>query len=91
MALATPAMTVRALEVFPRHRGLAASLQGFIFMALFALGSGLVCPLLFGSAFKLAAGVAAGVVASALCWWAGISVKPAHADEGFIHDEAADG
>ncbi|MEI9897131.1 MAG: hypothetical protein WDN28_25525 [Chthoniobacter sp.] len=25
MALATPAMTVRALEVFPRHRGLAAS------------------------------------------------------------------
>jgi DHA1 family bicyclomycin/chloramphenicol resistance-like MFS transporter len=89
MALATPAMTVRALELFPRHRGLAASMQSFIFMALFALGSGLICPLLFGSAFKLAAGVAAGVVLSALCWWAGQSVPPARNDEGFIEEDTA--
>ncbi|MEP6670774.1 MAG: multidrug effflux MFS transporter [Chthoniobacter sp.] len=87
MALATPAMTVRALEIFPRHRGLAASLQGFLFMALFAFGSGAVCPLLFGSAAKLAACVAMGVVLSAICWRAGTSVPPAHADEGFIEED----
>lgn len=89
MSLSTPGMTVRALELFPRHRGLAASLQGFIFMALFALGSGVICPLLFDSALKLACGVAVGVILSALCWWAGISVKPRLADEGFLEEEAA--
>jgi DHA1 family bicyclomycin/chloramphenicol resistance-like MFS transporter len=89
MALATPGMTVRALEIFPSHRGLAASLQGFIFMALFAVGSGVVCPLLFGSAWKLAAGVAAGVAVSAVCWLAGVSIQPAHPDDGFIEDDIA--
>jgi len=87
MSLATPAMTVRTLEIFPRHRGLASSLQSFIFMGLFALGSGLVCPLLFGSAWKLAASVAAGVVLSAICWWIGTSLQPVHADEGFVEEE----
>jgi len=87
MALATPAMTVRALEIFPRHRGLAASLQGFFFMALFAIGSGVVCPLLFGSAWKFATGVVSGVIVSAFCWWAGTSTPPTHADEGFIEEE----
>lgn len=89
MALATPGMTVRALELFPRHRGLAASLQGFIFMALFALGSGVICPLLFDSALHLAFGVAGSVILSAVCWWAGISVKFCPADEGFIEEETA--
>jgi DHA1 family bicyclomycin/chloramphenicol resistance-like MFS transporter len=89
MSLATPGMTIRALELFPRHRGLAASLQGFIFMALFALGSGVVCPLLFDSALKLAFGVAGSVILSAVCWWTGLSVKPRPADEGFIEEETA--
>jgi DHA1 family bicyclomycin/chloramphenicol resistance-like MFS transporter len=86
MSLATPSMIVRLLEIFPRHRGLASSLQGFIFMALFALGSGFVCPLLFGSAWKLAASVAAGVALSGICWRIGTSFKPIHADEGFISE-----
>jgi len=89
MALATPAMTVRALELFPRHRGLAASMQSFIFMALFAGGSGVICPILFGSAWKLAAGVAVGVIISAICWGAGLSIQPAQTDEGFIEEETA--
>jgi len=89
MSLAVPGMTVRALELFPRHRGLAASLQGFTFMALFALGSGVICPLLFDSALKLAFGVGGGVILSALCWWAGISAKLRPADEGFIEEETA--
>jgi DHA1 family bicyclomycin/chloramphenicol resistance-like MFS transporter len=89
MALATPGMTVRALETFPRHRGLASSLQSFLFMALFAIGSGLVCPLLFGNAFWLAAGVALGVLLSALCLWAARAWKPAHAEEGFVEEDTA--
>ena len=87
--LALPAMNVRALEIFPRHRGLASSLQGFIFMALFAVGSGVVCPLLFDSALKLAVGVCVGLLLSVVCWWAGITLKPTHADEGFLGENPA--
>jgi DHA1 family bicyclomycin/chloramphenicol resistance-like MFS transporter len=86
--LAAPAMTVRALEIFPHHRGLASSLQSFVFMALFALESGLVCPLLFDSALKLAVSVVGGVLFSALCWWIGISMKPTHTEAGFIEGDA---
>jgi DHA1 family bicyclomycin/chloramphenicol resistance-like MFS transporter len=68
MALATPAMTVMTLEMFPAYRGLASSLQSFTFMIVFALGSGLVCPLLFGSAFLLALGSAIGLGLSMACW-----------------------
>ena len=39
MSLAMPAMTVRMLEMFPRVRGLASSLQTFMFMIVFAIGS----------------------------------------------------
>ncbi|HEY8900311.1 MAG TPA: multidrug effflux MFS transporter [Chthoniobacterales bacterium] len=70
-AAATPAMTVMALEMFPKMRGLAASFQTFIFMMLFTLGSGLIAPLLYGSAFKFAVAMAAGAVASLVCWQAG--------------------
>lgn len=64
MMLANPAMTVVTLEMFPQNRGLASSLQSFTFMIVFALGSGLICPLLFGSAFKLALGTAIGLALS---------------------------
>jgi DHA1 family bicyclomycin/chloramphenicol resistance-like MFS transporter len=43
-------------------------MMSFIQMMSFALVSGLVAPLLFGSAFKLACGVAAGLVLSFACW-----------------------
>lgn len=86
MSLATPAMTVRTLEIFPRHRGLASSLQSFVFMGLFAVGSGFVCPLLFGSAWWLAASVTAGVLLSAICWRIGTSLTPVQADEGFLEE-----
>jgi len=54
LSLASPSMTVIALSIFPEMRGLAASMQGFIQMALFALVSGLVAPMVFGSAAGLA-------------------------------------
>jgi DHA1 family bicyclomycin/chloramphenicol resistance-like MFS transporter len=75
MALASPAMTVQTLELFPKVRGLASSLQGFTFMMIFALTSGLICPLLFGSAFKIAAASIAGLLLSGICWLIGSGMK----------------
>ena len=71
VSLATPAMTVETLELFPAVRGLAASLQGFTFMILFAIGSGAICPFLFGSARRFALAVVIGLLASAACWIGG--------------------
>jgi len=64
LAVAMPAIQVRALGLFPDNRGLASSMLAFIQMMSFALVSGLVAPLLFDSAFKLACGVTVGLAAS---------------------------
>jgi len=64
LAVAMPAIQVGALALFPHNRGLASSMLAFIQMMSFALISGLVAPMLFGSAFKLACGVTVGLVAS---------------------------
>jgi DHA1 family bicyclomycin/chloramphenicol resistance-like MFS transporter len=64
LAVAMPAIQVAALGLFPDNRGLASSMLAFIQMMAFALVSGLVAPLLFGSAFRLACGVAVGLVGS---------------------------
>ncbi len=70
LSLALPAMSMLTQGLFPAMRGLAASLQSFVQMLIFALVSGLLAPLLFGSAFRLALGMAAGVVLSAAFWFA---------------------
>jgi DHA1 family bicyclomycin/chloramphenicol resistance-like MFS transporter len=66
LSLATPAFTIMALDLFPDNRGLAASLQSFIQMLIFALVSGLIAPLLFDSGFKLACGVLGALVLSTI-------------------------
>lgn len=68
LAAAMPAIQLTAMGLFPDNRGLAASMVGFIQMMSFALVSGLVAPLLFGSALKLALGVSVGLVLSFVCW-----------------------
>jgi DHA1 family bicyclomycin/chloramphenicol resistance-like MFS transporter len=68
LAVAMPAIQVKALALFPDNRGLASSMLAFIQMMSFALVSGLVAPLLFDSALKLACGVAAGLALSFLAW-----------------------
>jgi DHA1 family bicyclomycin/chloramphenicol resistance-like MFS transporter len=68
LAVAMPAIQVGALALFPDNRGLASSMLAFIQMMLFALVSGLVAPLLFDSALKLALGVLAGLAGSFACW-----------------------
>jgi DHA1 family bicyclomycin/chloramphenicol resistance-like MFS transporter len=81
LAVAMPAIQVGALALFPQNRGLASSMLAFIQMMSFALMSGLVAPLLFGSAFKLAVGVTVGLVASFAACQLGMFVgrgKPVH-------------
>ena len=68
LAVAMPAIQMRALSLFPDNRGLASSMLGFIQMMSFALVSGLVAPVLFDSAFKLACGVGVGLVLSFGAW-----------------------
>ena len=68
LAVAMPPIQVGALALFPDNRGLASSMLSFIQMMAFALVSGLLAPMLFDSAFKLACGVMAGLVASFACW-----------------------
>ena len=74
-SLGTPAMSMISLEMFPRTRGLAASLQTFVFMMLFAVISGVVAPHLFDSPLKIALGVAVGSVLSLICWIVGSSLR----------------
>jgi DHA1 family bicyclomycin/chloramphenicol resistance-like MFS transporter len=77
LAVAMPAIQVGALALFPDNRGLASSMLAFIQMMSFALVSGLVAPLLFDSAFKLACGVTVGLALSFACWQASTRVKQA--------------
>ena len=68
LAVAMPAVQLTAMGLFPRNRGLASSMVGFIQMMSFALVSGLVAPLLFDSALKLGLGVAGGLLLSFGAW-----------------------
>ncbi|MEG1117546.1 MAG: Bcr/CflA family drug resistance efflux transporter, partial [Janthinobacterium sp.] len=77
-------MTMSTLDIFPQMRGLAASLQNFVQMLVFALVSGFVAPLLFDSAFKLALGQASAVVLAALFWWLGTRQGARRAMAGII-------
>ena len=81
LSIAMPPMTLMALNHFPNNSGLASSMQSFIQMLLFALVSGLVAPLLFDSALKLAYGVMGGLLVALLCWiCVGPGVRPAGSD-----------
>lgn len=68
LAVAMPAIQLTAMGLFPRNRGLASSMVGFIQMMSFALVSGLVAPLLFDSALLLGLGVAGGLLLSFGAW-----------------------
>ena len=68
LAAAMPAIQMSAFELFPDNRGLSSSMLSFIQMISFALVSGLVAPLLFGSALKLALGMLGGVILAFICW-----------------------
>jgi len=58
MAMAMPSLTLLALDLFPRQRGLAASCQTFLQSGMNTLGAALLAPLLWDSTRHLASGSA---------------------------------
>lgn len=67
LALVMSPISILGLELFPDNRGLAASLQAFLQNFCFAIVSGFVAPLIFESAFKLAAGTFVALLLSLAC------------------------
>jgi len=70
MSLAMPSITLLILDLFPENRGLAASLQGAQQSFFTGLTAGLLSPLISGSGFSLACGMAALVACGFACWLA---------------------
>jgi DHA1 family bicyclomycin/chloramphenicol resistance-like MFS transporter len=54
--LAGPTLSLRMLDLFPRARGSAASVQSCVSIAISALVFGLIAPILSGSMLALAGG-----------------------------------
>ena len=68
MALAMPSLTLLALDLFPKNRGLTASLIGFSHSLVSGIAAGVVSPLLSHSALALALGMAGIMSAGWVCW-----------------------
>ena len=77
IALVFPIVTLAILEMYPRMRGAASSLQAFTSLVLNAVVAGVVSPWLSGSAMSLAIAAAALVLIGWLFWlWESLSSKP---------------
>ncbi len=68
MSLAMPSVTLLALDIFPQHRGLASSLQGFVQTLLNAVVAGLVSPMLSFSPVLLACGMLVFLLSGRIIW-----------------------
>lgn len=68
MALAMPAMSSVTQAHLPAMRGMAASLQNFVQMFIFALISGCAPPFVFDNALRMAQGLAIAVASGIACW-----------------------
>lgn len=64
MSTASPILTLRALDMFPHRRGMAASCQGFIQTLTMSLVAGVVAPALWGNTRLLAWGMVGGLMLS---------------------------
>lgn len=69
MSLATPCLTLLALDPFPRQRGLAASCQTFLQAGFNGLVAALLAPLLWDSVLTLALGMAGMMLAGGAAAW----------------------
>lgn len=72
MALLLPSFTIMALDCFPKNRGLASSLMGFIQMGSNAVVAGVVTPLLYQSVSELALGMLGFGLASYILYRLGV-------------------
>jgi MFS transporter, DHA1 family, multidrug resistance protein len=68
MSIALPTLTLRALDMFPQRRGMAASCQGFIQTLVMSLVAGVVSPAIWDTTRHLAWGMVAGLVLSLIAY-----------------------
>src|SRR5690606_13659316 len=68
IALVFPILTLMILDLFPRHRGAASSMQAFTTLVLNSVLAGVVSPLLSHSALWLT-GAAAGLMVLGWGFW----------------------
>ncbi|MEN1959249.1 multidrug effflux MFS transporter [Luteimonas sp. MJ246] len=68
VALVFPVLTLAILDMYPRQRGSASSLQAFTSLALNAVVAGLLSPMVSGSMLTLALAGAAFTLAGWLVW-----------------------
>lgn len=78
MALAMPTLTLRALDMFPERRGMAASCQGFIHTLVMSLVAGVMAPHLWSDLRGMAWGMAASLVLALLACLGAKRLAPAH-------------
>ena len=73
MSLCAPGVTLMVLDLFPTHRGVAASCQSFVQTMLGAVAAGVLAPILSASAVSLAIGQVACVFIALAFWRVGRS------------------
>ncbi len=73
MSITAPGVTLMVLDLFPTHRGVAASCQSFAQTMLGAVAAGVLAPLLSASALWLAAGQTTCVFIALAFWRVGRS------------------
>ncbi len=67
-SIVAPSITLLLLDLFPRMRGLASSLQGFVQFTLSGFNAGSIAPLLDATLLTMALGMAAFTAASFILW-----------------------
>ncbi|WP_321787759.1 multidrug effflux MFS transporter [Paraburkholderia sp. J94] len=94
MGIAMPGMSAITQAHLPHARGLAASLQSFVQMALFACIAAAAPHFVFDSAWRMALAHAGAVTLGALCWWRAVApasmaaATPANAPDPRGHQAA---
>ena len=73
MSITAPGVTLMVLDLFPTHRGVAASCQSFVQTMLGAVAAGVLAPILSVSALWLAIGQFVCVFVGLACWRVGRS------------------
>lgn len=73
MSLTAPGVTLMVLDLFPTHRGVAASCQSFVQTMLGAVAAGVIAPILSASVIWLAIGQVVCVFTGLMCWRIGRS------------------
>src|SRR3546814_18691876 len=80
VALAFPIITLLILDMYPRQRGAASSLQAFISLSLNAIIAGVIAAAIGANALMLATTTAAFSVCAGLLWWHHQRRSRGHAD-----------